>query len=46
MKVIPLFINFEKKPNLFQKQRDNKSVLSAIKEINTLKQIYKNIIKI
>ena len=40
------FINFKKKVNLFRRLKDNKSVQSTIKKINTLKQIYKNIIRI
>ena len=40
------FINFKKKVNLFRRLKDNKPVQSTIKKINTLKQIYKNIIRI
>ena len=40
------FINFEKKFNLFRKSRNNKLILSNIKKVNLLKQVYKNITKI
>lgn len=40
MKMMISFINFEKIPNSFKKQRNNRSAQSAIKKIDILKKNY------
>ena len=46
IKILSFFANFEKKFNLFEIFKKHKLIDAIILKINTLKQIYENIIKL